>query len=197
MLSPAALAVSLLASGAYQAVLIPDESIITDQTRRLVYVVDGSGARDLTIRQADPEGMTLTPIKGQTSPVMQGWTSGTYAFKQPAWALEFTRNAANALFTTLLAAGPYAAQTSTVVTTQVTGGERADLCVGGTTGYTVFVPADPAAATTIAAGARIGQSRRQERPVGSFRTRWAGGRSRRGTCWRGRSRCRPVGLPGC
>ncbi len=33
----------LLASGAYQAVLIPDESIITDQTRRLVYVVDGSG----------------------------------------------------------------------------------------------------------------------------------------------------------
>ena len=32
----------LLASGAYQAMLIPDESIITDQTRRLVYVVDGS-----------------------------------------------------------------------------------------------------------------------------------------------------------
>jgi RND family efflux transporter MFP subunit len=33
----------LLASGAYRAMLIPDESIITDQTRRLVYVVDGSG----------------------------------------------------------------------------------------------------------------------------------------------------------
>jgi RND family efflux transporter MFP subunit len=32
----------LLASGAYQAVLIPDESIVTDQTRRLVYVVDSS-----------------------------------------------------------------------------------------------------------------------------------------------------------
>lgn len=32
----------LLASGAYQAMLIPDESIITDQARRLVYVVDGS-----------------------------------------------------------------------------------------------------------------------------------------------------------
>lgn len=31
----------LLASGAYQAMLVPDESIITDQTRRLVYVVDG------------------------------------------------------------------------------------------------------------------------------------------------------------
>ena len=33
----------LLASGTYQAMLIPDESIITDQARRLVYVVDGSG----------------------------------------------------------------------------------------------------------------------------------------------------------
>jgi RND family efflux transporter MFP subunit len=33
----------LLASGAYQALLIPDESIITDQTRRLVFVIDQSG----------------------------------------------------------------------------------------------------------------------------------------------------------
>jgi len=33
----------LLASGAYQAMLIPDESIITDQTRRLVYVVEKTG----------------------------------------------------------------------------------------------------------------------------------------------------------
>ena len=33
----------LLASAAYQATLIPDESIITDQARRLVYVVDASG----------------------------------------------------------------------------------------------------------------------------------------------------------
>ena len=33
----------LLASGAYEAMLVPDESIITDQARRLVYVVDASG----------------------------------------------------------------------------------------------------------------------------------------------------------
>jgi RND family efflux transporter MFP subunit len=33
----------LLASDAYQAMLIPDESIITDQARRLVFVVDGNG----------------------------------------------------------------------------------------------------------------------------------------------------------
>ena len=33
----------LLASGAYQAMLIPDESIITDQTRRLAFVVEMSG----------------------------------------------------------------------------------------------------------------------------------------------------------
>ncbi|HWU26971.1 MAG TPA: efflux RND transporter periplasmic adaptor subunit [Rhizomicrobium sp.] len=40
----------LLASGAYQATLIPDESIITDQTRRLAYVVEKGGkvaAREL------------------------------------------------------------------------------------------------------------------------------------------------------
>jgi RND family efflux transporter MFP subunit len=33
----------LLASGAYQAMLIPDESIITDQTRRLAFVVENGG----------------------------------------------------------------------------------------------------------------------------------------------------------
>jgi RND family efflux transporter MFP subunit len=33
----------LLASGAYHALLVPDESIITDQARRLVFVVDGGG----------------------------------------------------------------------------------------------------------------------------------------------------------
>jgi RND family efflux transporter MFP subunit len=33
----------LLASGAYQAMLIPDESIITDQTRRLAFVVEKGG----------------------------------------------------------------------------------------------------------------------------------------------------------
>jgi RND family efflux transporter MFP subunit len=32
----------LLASDAYQALLVPDESIITDQTRRLIYVLDTS-----------------------------------------------------------------------------------------------------------------------------------------------------------
>jgi len=40
----------LLASGAYRAMLVPDESIITDQTRRLAYVIDGTGrvaAREL------------------------------------------------------------------------------------------------------------------------------------------------------
>ncbi len=34
----------LLGSGAYKAMLIPDEAIVTDQTRRLVYVVQKNGA---------------------------------------------------------------------------------------------------------------------------------------------------------
>ena len=50
--------------------LAPDASV--DVSGGDAYVVDGSGARDLTIRQADPAGMTLTPIKGQTSPVDAG-----------------------------------------------------------------------------------------------------------------------------
>jgi hypothetical protein len=131
--------------------LAPDASV--DASGADAFVVNGSGARVLTIRQADPAGLTLTPVKGQRSPLEQGWYSSTYAFKQPAWALEYTRTAANALFTTLLAAGPYATQTSTVVTTQVTGGERAEICVGGTTGYRVLVPGNPAVATTVTGGA--------------------------------------------
>ena len=117
------------------------------------YVSDPSGTPTLTIREADPAGATMTAIKGQLTPVLQGWSSSTYAFKQPAWALEFRRTASSAAFTTLLAAGPYAAQPSTVLTSSVTGGEQVDICVGGTVGYRVFVPTDPAAATTVAGGA--------------------------------------------
>ncbi len=131
--------------------LAPDANV--DASGGDAYVSNGTGARVLTIRQADPAGMTLTPIKGQLSPVEQGWYSSTYAFKQPAWALEFTRTAPNALFTTLLAAGPYASQTSTILTSQVTGGEDASICVGGTTGYVVFIPTDASAATTVTPGA--------------------------------------------
>ena len=40
-----------------------------------------------------------------------------------------------------------------MLTSQVTGGEHASICVGGTTGYVVFIPTDASAATTVTPGA--------------------------------------------
>jgi len=58
----------LLASGAYQAMLIPDESIITDQTRRLVYVVDGSGKVAAREVETGPLVIGLRVIKSGIKP---------------------------------------------------------------------------------------------------------------------------------
>lgn len=118
-----------------------------------VAVTNAAGKRILMIRQADPAGETLATIRGQTAPLMQGWSSSSYGSKVPAWALEFQRRAASTAFTTLLAASPYATQTGTVTTTPAGGGTRVDVCVGGSTGYAVNVPAADAAAITVTAGA--------------------------------------------
>jgi hypothetical protein len=116
------------------------------------YVTNASGAPTLTIRQADPAGMTTQSVDGATNPI-QGWYSNGYGFKQPDWALEDTRTGKTALFTTLLAAGSYAGQASTVVETAVAGGHRVSVCVGGTAGYSLVIPSDNDAAPTIASGA--------------------------------------------
>ena len=39
--------------------------------------------------------MTLQSFDGATNP-MQGWYSSSYGFKQPSWALQFTRDGTNA-----------------------------------------------------------------------------------------------------
>jgi hypothetical protein len=75
-----------------------------------------------------------------------------YGAKQPGWAVEDTRTGTSALFTTLLAAGPYAGQASTVTETATAGGHQVSVCVGGTVGYSVTVPSDNAAKPTILAG---------------------------------------------
>ena len=115
------------------------------------YVTNAAGTPTLTIDQADPESMTEQSLYGATDPI-QGWYSNGYGSKQPDWALEDTRTGKSALFTTLLAAGPYAAQPSTVTETPVTGGHQVNVCVGagGTVGYTVTVPSENTAAPTIA-----------------------------------------------
>jgi hypothetical protein len=116
------------------------------------YVTNAAGTPTLTIRQADPSGMTTQSLYGAIDPI-QGWYSNGYGSKQPDWALEDTRTGNSALFTTLLTAGPYAGQTSTVLETAVTGGHQVNICVGATVGYTVTIPTENAAAPTIAGGA--------------------------------------------
>jgi hypothetical protein len=116
------------------------------------YVTNAAGAPTLTIDQADPAGMMTQSLFGATDPI-QGWYSNGYGSKQPDWALEDTRTGPDALFTSLLAAGPYAGQVSTVVETPVAGGHQVSICVGGTAGYVVTIPSENSATPTISSGA--------------------------------------------
>jgi hypothetical protein len=116
------------------------------------YVTNSSGTPTLTIRQADPSGMTTQSFSGAIEPI-QGWYSNGYGAKQPGWALEDARVGTSALFTTLLTAGPYAGQASTVSETAAAGGHLVSVCVGDTVGYSVMIPSENAAKPTIAAGA--------------------------------------------
>lgn len=53
----------LLASGAYKAMLIPDEAIVTDQTRRLVYVVGEDGVVAPRIVETGPLVVGLRVVR--------------------------------------------------------------------------------------------------------------------------------------
>lgn len=114
-----------------------------------------TGRRTLAIRQAEPTGLGLRTVSGQTTPVLQGWYSAVYGTKVPSPALEYTRTAAGARFATLLAAGPAASQDGRVTVTPVAGGIRADVCVNGTTGYAMTVPDAETAQPTVAQGACV------------------------------------------
>jgi hypothetical protein len=98
--------------------------------------VDGHAT--LAITQASPAGITLQLLRGASHP-LQGWYSSSYGSEQPSWALEYTRVGADAVFATLLAAGPYAAQSATVVEHPQAQSDLLDVCVGGTTGYAVTI----------------------------------------------------------
>ena len=119
------------------------------------FVTNAVGTPTLTIDQADPAGMTVQSAFGATAPI-QGWYSNGYGAKQPDWALEDTRTGTGALFTTLLAAGPYAAQSSSVTESPVSDGHRVSVCVGASVGYTVTVPSANGTAPTIAGGSCSG-----------------------------------------
>jgi hypothetical protein len=116
--------------------------------------VHAAGVPVLAIRQANQSGMTLATIKGQTSPALQGWYSSSYGSKVPAWALEYRRSAPSVAFATLLAASPYASQPATVTRTPIGRGNRIDLCVNRTIGYSVTVPAAGSPVTVTGGGCR-------------------------------------------
>ncbi len=69
----------LLGSGAYEAMLIPDEAIVTDQTRRLVYVVDKNGVVAQRPVETGPLVIGLrvvkTGLKGSDVVVLDGLAS--------------------------------------------------------------------------------------------------------------------------
>jgi Heparinase II/III-like protein len=109
------------------------------------------GRAQLTITQANPAGVTLQSLRGATDP-QQGWYSSSYGSKVPSWALQYTREGTTAAFGTLLATGPYAAESAVVAETPGAEADVLKVCVGGTTGYVVTVPHANAAAPTIAAG---------------------------------------------
>jgi hypothetical protein len=114
------------------------------------HVRNTSAQPTLTIDQADSAGINLKSFEGATEPI-QGWYSNGYGFKQPDRAIEYHRTGAAALFTTLLAAGPYATQKASVAETSGTGGHQVSICMSAGVGYTVIVPTANAAAPTIAA----------------------------------------------
>lgn len=101
----------LLGSGTYKALLVPDEAIITDQTRRLVYVVNrekkavsrpveigamveglrivrgGLAPTDLVVLDGIGRirpGALLTPKKGQIKPRPQAQAAPTSPLQEPA-----------------------------------------------------------------------------------------------------------------
>jgi len=127
----------------------PDPSVQLRQNGQDALISSPAGAPLLAIHQADPTGETFTALKGQTSPVMAGWYSNEYGIKTPSYQVQYTRQAQNAQFSTLLAAGVYADDPATVSDHSVTGGVEVDACLDANVGYTVTVPDDENAAVTI------------------------------------------------
>jgi RND family efflux transporter MFP subunit len=81
--------VRLLGSGAYQAMLIPDESIVTDQTRRLVYVIGKGGAVILRPVETGPMVVGLRVIRAGLAPTEQVVLDGL-ARLQPGMPVDAT-----------------------------------------------------------------------------------------------------------
>jgi RND family efflux transporter MFP subunit len=58
----------LLGSGAYNALLLPDQAVVTDQTRQVIYVVDGGGVVSQRPVELGPLSGGLRVIKSGVGP---------------------------------------------------------------------------------------------------------------------------------
>lgn len=69
----------LLGSGRYRAMLVPDEAVVSDQTRQLVYVVDRQGSAQPRVVETGPMVQGLRVIRAGLAPtdqvVVEGVTS--------------------------------------------------------------------------------------------------------------------------
>ena len=72
---------------------------------------NAKGTPNLLLRQAITNGITLTAVSGQDSPTIQGWYSPEYGDKVANTALEYTANASEIGFGTLIASGKYVTET--------------------------------------------------------------------------------------
>ena len=79
----------LLGSGTYRAMLVPDEAIITDQTRKLVYVVGKDGKAAPRPVETGPQVEGLRVIKTGLAPTDQVVIEGITTL-QPGMAVKAT-----------------------------------------------------------------------------------------------------------
>ena len=80
----------LLGSGSYRALLVPDEAIITDQTRKTVFVMGGDGKVVTRVVETGPEVMGLRAIRSGLAPTDLVVLDGL-AMLQPGAQVQATR----------------------------------------------------------------------------------------------------------
>jgi hypothetical protein len=91
----------------------------------------GTGQVALALHQAVTSGVTLSTIKGQETPRIQGFYSDEYEKKVPNQVLEYTVSASSSRFATLIASGAIAADPGVVRATFGNGGQfDVTVCIG-------------------------------------------------------------------
>jgi hypothetical protein len=91
---------------------------------------DGAG-RQLLVAQALTDGSALNVLRGQDTPVVQGWYSAEYGHRVPSPALEYTVHGAHAAFATAIVSGDRASADVYVhARTDADGRVTATVCAG-------------------------------------------------------------------